>query len=419
MKSFKFYFMMLVISISASCVLAQDELFEQEQVASQDDCVPAKLITLYDSVANKELDQDIRLIYNFGFEYFKNKSYNEALPYLWKAFIKDDGKYARAAIRKIAEIYFNQGKVDSTLLSCYRGLERFDEAILHHYAGLLQNKLGKFRCAIPHFEKLVNTDSTNKEYLKTLAFLYFKDGNEKAIFIQEKLVKLNPGNSDDANTLAQYVKNFIGEGDEYIKHLESAANNDPENMDLKQRLAEAALNFGDYDKTQQVITKVIEKKPSVKAYMLRAHAFEGLNKHTQAITDYKKVLEFEATNAEVMVDIATSYKILNDFASAKQWVNKALKAKPGFGLAYIVMGEVYESAVSYCQSQRGGKPKYEDKLVYKKALNEFVKALNDPAYASRAKRKQEAVQPLIPTKEDEFMHKTDKIEFDCYTSWIE
>ena len=43
---------------------------------------------------------------------------------------------------------------------------------------LLENKLGKFRCAIPHFEALVKKDSTSVTYLKTLAFLYFKNKDD-------------------------------------------------------------------------------------------------------------------------------------------------------------------------------------------------------------------------------------------------
>lgn len=196
MKKLKWNFMlMLVLGLfSFSVVYAQfeDELLGEEE-KEEIVCVPENLETSWDSLAHKESDQDIRLLYNFGYEYYKNKSYKEALPYLWEVYLKDQGKYARNALRKIAEIYFNQSMVDSTLLVCYRGLKRFPKEIrLHHYAGLLQNRLGKFRCAIPHYEQLVAKESTNFNYVKTLAFLYFKDDNEKCIDMQQIVVKLMP-----------------------------------------------------------------------------------------------------------------------------------------------------------------------------------------------------------------------------------
>ena len=143
-KTWKYIF--LATLMLAGFVFAQFEdeddflLGEKSEVS----CIPENMTTVYDSFATKELEQDIRILYSFGTEYYKNKSYKEALPYLWKVFLKGNDKYACNSVRKMADIYFYQGIVDSTLIVCYRGLERFpDEISLHHYAGSLQNKLGK------------------------------------------------------------------------------------------------------------------------------------------------------------------------------------------------------------------------------------------------------------------------------------
>lgn len=406
--------------ISFTNVLAQfeDDMLgeeETEEVA----CVPENLTTVWDSLANKELDQDIRLLYNFGYEYYKNKSYKEALPYLWKVYIKNKGKYGKAAVRKIANIYFNQGQVDSTLLICYRGLQDYPDIILlHHYAGLLQNKLGRYKCAIPHFEKLVESDSTNLTYLKTLSFLYFRDENEEAMAIQEKVVALDPNNSEAVNTLAQYANHFYGEGEEYLKFRRDAYNSDPTNMDLALKYGEAASKLGEFKEALIPLNKVIEKKPGKKAYLLRAEVYENLNQNNNAIKDYKSALKESPKDVNVMLRIAENYKFINNFSSARYWVKKTLQAKPGYGAAYITMGEIYEATVPYCQKQLGRKEtKYEDKLVYKKAYNEYQKAKKDQAFVSIARKKQENLKPFLPTQEDKFMHQKDKIESSCY-DWL-
>lgn len=395
----------------------EDEFDEEfETVEEEGDCIPESLQTVYDIRALKD-SSDIRMIYNFGHEYYKNKSYDEALPYLWIVFIKGEGKRARNSIRKVADIYFNQGKVDSTLLACYRGLEKYPEVItLHHFAGILQNKLGKFRCAIPHYEKLIAKDAAKVEYLKTLAFLYYKDENEKAIEIQQKVVDLDPTNPEAQNTLAEYYEALMGAGSGLEAYRE-AYKKDPGNLGFALKYGRAALQAGEYEEAVEPLSKAIAKKPTFKSLSLRAEVYENLNQYGKAIQDYKAILKIEPANVSVMLNMSVNYRMLNNFGSAKYWIFKALKAKPRYGLAYITMGEIYEASVSYCQSKRGGKARFEDKLVYGLANKEYIKAQNDPSFRSKAKTKQQYLRPLLPTKEDMFMHKKDKIKDKCY-SWI-
>ncbi|MGD9487499.1 MAG: tetratricopeptide repeat protein [Calditrichaceae bacterium] len=396
-----------------------DEILELDSTeqTEQNNCVPENLNTPYDKFAETEFETSVPMLYNFGTEHFKNKNYKEALPYLWKVFLHDEGKRARLSISKIAQIYFEEQKVDSVLISCFRGLERFPELILlHYYAGYIQDKLGKFRCAIPHYEKLVESDSTNKAYLKTIAFLYYKDEDERAIEMQERLVALDPANSEEANSLAQYNVYFHGAG-AGLDAYKQAYENDPENVDVALSYGKSALESGKYNESLEPLSKAIAKNPGTKALTLRASAYENLSRFNDAISDYKKVLENEPNNADVMLNISLNYRSLNSYSNANYWISKALSAKPGYGFAYIIRGELYEAAVSYCQGQRGGKVKYEDKLVYEKANSEYDKAKNDPIFRSKATVKQNNLKPFLPTTEDKFMHKNDKIKDDCF-SWI-
>ncbi len=417
MKTIKWtYFILIVMTLFCfSNVFAQyeDELLGEEE---QEDviCIPENMETSWDSLKNRETDQDIALLYNFGSEYFKNKSYKEALPYLWEVYLKDSDRYARNALRRIAEIYFNQSMVDSTLLICYRGLKRFpNQILLHYYAGLLQNRLGKSKCAIPHYEALVEKDSTNLNYTKTLAFLYFKDENEKCIKVQEIVVKLNPDDPEESNTLAQYMSHFYGQ-DAVLDIRKKNFEDNPTNIDYAQSYAQVAASAGKFQEALVPLNVILNNKPSTKFYLLRAEVYENLNQNNNAIDDYKSILKKETKNYNVMLRISVNYRNSNNFSSAKYWVRQALSAKPGYGLAYITMGEIYEAAVIYCQNQRGGKGTFEDKLVYDLAKKEYEKAKNDPAFRSTANKKRDAVKPFIPSKEDYFMHKNDKIKSACY-----
>jgi tetratricopeptide (TPR) repeat protein len=434
---------MFILSIDALHAQDEDLLPDDflEEDAGEVICIPEDLTTTYDKFANDSIsDLDIRQKYNFGSEHFKNKNYKEALGYLWTVFMKDQGQFgdggkrARLSITKIAQIYYEQQKIDSTLIVCYRGLERFDDQIrLHYYAGFIQESLGKFRCAIPHYEVMVSSDSTNyykykaqgnqaqkmeasmKSYisnLKKLAFFYFKDENEMAIKVQEKVVELDPTNADEANTLAQFSEYFFGAG-AGLEHFEQAYQNNPDDLAIAFRYGKAAVQGGEYRKAIDPLTRCIANKKEKQTLALRATAYENLNELTNAINDYKAILDVDPKDADVMLNISYNYSSLNNFDNSNYWINRALKARPGYGLAYITRGELFEMAVLYCQNKRG-KDKYEDKLVYERAYAEYQKARRDPAFISKAKTKQNNLKPFLPTKEDKFMHKGDKITSACY-----
>jgi len=409
------FFLMLFLFVPAIAQETDDLLLDEDTTT---ECIPVDLSTKFDIYSEKELEQDIRLIYNFGYEYYKNKNYSSALPYLWKVFVKDNDKYALNSIKKIVEIYYVNSKADSTLLACYRGLQKFpDLLILHHYAGIIQEKLFRTECALPHYEALVKGDSTNVDYLKKLAFLYLKTEQEKAISIQERVVSLDPSNAAESNLLAQYQAHFWGEGaalqarkDAYLKN--------PDNLDLALTYGRAALNNGEFKEAIDPLSKIIEQKPGAEVYKLRGEVYENLNNFSKAIEDYKKIIEIEPKNAEAMLRISVNYRYQNNFSNASSWINRALSAKPGYGLAYITLGELYESSVVFCQNQRSkSETRFEDKLVYQKAYDIYLKAKEDAHFASQAKAKIAALQNSIPTKEDLFMHRDDKISSACY-DWL-
>ena len=413
------FFCMIILLIPATMAWAQfeDEFGEEEEQI----CEPESMMTAYDMYQNPEItSNDIRMWFSFGSEYYKNKNYLASLPYLWKVFVNDTSKYARAAIRKIADAYFNLQKADSVLIACYRGLEKFpDHITLHYFAGYIQDNLGKFRCAIPHYEQLAKDNPENKEYLEKLAFLYFKDENENAIKVQEQLVKLDPTNSEYNNTLALYIDHLLGPGGA-LEARKKAYQNDPGNIDFAMQYGKAAYDAGEFKAALEPLSAVIKKDAKhVEAYEYRAMCYESLENYSQANDDYKKILEITPDDADIMCAIANNYKSMTQFSNGRYCVIKALQAKPGYGLAYITMAEIYERAVTYCQNKEGRGRKYDDGLVYELAYNQYQKALNDPAFRSKARARMDGLKPVLPTDEEVFMNQNRKnLKIDCYSSWI-
>ena len=232
-------------------------------------------------------------------------------------------------------------------------------------------------------------------------------------------MELEPKNSKYANDLALYSEYFYGAGGGFDA-FKKAWENDPENIDFAFKYGKAAYNAGEYKAALTPLFAVIKKKPDyTEAHELIAMCDESLEKYSDAIAEYKKILEVEPDNAEIMCAIANDYRNLNQFSNSKYWVNKALKAKPGFGLAHIIMAEVYETAVPYCQNKNNRKRKYDDGLVYEKAKREYEIAMKDPNYKADARRRINSLKPYLPTEEELFMNQNRKnVKEACYTSWI-
>lgn len=402
--------------------IEEDLLFgEDEQETEEVICLPDTLASNYDHFKDTELSSmELRQLYSFGSEYFKNKSYTAALPYLWKVFLNDTTKYARNAIRKIADSYFNLQMADSTLIASYRGLALFpDQTRLHYYAGYIQENLGKFTCAIPHYEALVASDPENKQYLEKLAFLYFKNEDIKALEVQRKLVSLDPQNNNYSQMLVTITRALLSDGDELLKALKDAYDKDPDNVENAYNYGKTALDQGEYSIAIEPLSRIVEKldKNHSRAYIARAQCYEGQERYSSAIDDYKKAVDIEPQNAVIMCSIANAYRNKNEFSKGRYWINKALGVKPGFGLAYITMGEIYESAVTFCQKGRGRK--YDDGLVYGMAYAQYGRALNDPSYKNLARARRSNLRPFLLTKEEKFMNQDrTNIKLPCYTNWI-
>ncbi|RMH66640.1 MAG: hypothetical protein D6677_00100 [Calditrichaeota bacterium] len=412
------YLWLLLLLLPLTAAMAQDmDLPDEDDEMEQEDvqCIADSLTVPYESY--KGLAQspiDVKKWYSFGSEHMKNKSYDAALPYLWKVFFNDSTKYANRAIGKIAEAYFKKQKADSSLLACYIGLKVFPEQQkLHYYAGFLQDRLGRYKCAIPHYENLVKHNPKNKNYLEKLALLYFRAGDERAIEVQTKVTELFPDDVKASEALGTYTQSLLGSAIEVWKE---AFEKDPNNIRAARNYGKEAVEEGLNEEAIKPLTVVINKEAKPEDFKYRAMAYANLKQYSKAINDLKAWLKLEPDNADIMLSIADNYMAAEQLKSAKTWINKALKKKPGYGKAYIAMGELYETAVSVCQKKRGSNEyKMEDKIVFEKARAWYKKAMNDLASKARARTKYNNLKDFVRTSEDKFMEPNAKIKSSCYS----
>lgn len=411
---------MLIVFAFSTYGFAQFEDDEFLELKEPVVCIPDTLQTTYDQYKQTDLSEtDLKMWYSYGSEYYKQKEYKAALPYLWKVFVNDTSKMGQYAIRKIADAYFQLQYSDSTLLACYRGLERYtDLTTLHYYAGILLINLGKNECAIPHYEFLVERYPNEESYLDKLGNLYSQMRDERAIEIFKRLVEINPENPMYQTQYVSVLEQFDYDP---LDQLRSAFEKNPENKTITLQLAKAEMDAGNYQNAADKYTILLKSDPQHKKLLsLRAKAYEGLSNYTSAINDYKTILKTVPGDLEAMCAIATDYKFMNKFAEGQYWVKKALATNIKSGLPHIVMAEIYEASVLYSQQVENRGRKIDDGLVYERAIAEYEKASKDPAYTAYANQRIKLLEPLKPTQEELFFAQGNTtITRESYTSWID
>ena len=410
--------LLMVLMLFFQFSFAQIEGLEEEEI-KEVPCKPESLVTGYEKFHSDTVtQQQIAIWYSFGQENYKYKHYDRAIPYFWKVAYNDTTGRFKVVFSKLADCYFHLNRVDSTLLAVYIGLERYpDYARLHYWAGFIQDKLGREKCAIPHYEFLVKHFPDRKNYWVKLAYLYYKTEDPKAIDAQKKVVELDPKDVEASRLLAEIMAHF---GEDPLQALKSTFEKDPTNVENALRYGKEAYNAGNYEEALvpfQAILKVDPKHTLAMEYIGRC--YEGLNKLSKAIQMYRRILNVEPKNVKVMTLIASAYADLNEFTRARSYIRRAERLEPRNGLPHMVMGQIYENAVNYCSNKRKKQEfTYDDKLVYRLAAEEYKKAARDPNYAADARRRMKQIETLLPTKEDYFMHKNRLTPKDPCYSWI-
>ncbi len=420
--------LLFMLAATFQPVSAQEEgLDETENVA----CEPENMTTPYDAFADESVTMDqIRIWYDYGREYYKKAqygksedNYSKALPYFWKVVVNDQTGAFKVVYGKIVDCYLNLNQPDSAMLATYRGLKLYpDYPSLHYHAGYLQKNKGNINCAILHYEALVSDETQDpdalKNYYMVLSQLYLQLEDERAIDAQRKVIEYDPENVEAATTLARMMDFF---GMDPLKAREEAFLKDTTNVLNARQYGMIAFESGQYDKALRAFNAVLVQEPeNVEAFSYIGRVYESKDQLSNAINVYKKIITIDPDRLNTLCALASVYGRLNEFSVARSYVRRAINKDAGYGLAYMVMGEIYENAVMNCSNKREKDGySYDDKLVFEMAREEYRKAASkDRNVASSAQNRFNQLAPFIRTKADKHMQgNRDTLKDGCY-AWI-
>ncbi len=380
---------------------------------------PARQKAIQDSL-QQIYDRKLNIKYSTGYEYYKNKMYRNCIKPLWEVVEIDTALKFKNTFAYLSDAYIQLNNADSAQIALEMGVKAFPEnAYLHRNLGYIYSTRGLVQEAINEYEKAVALEDIKSNDWKQLANLYLRNNQEeKAIQAYEKVVSLDPQDQDAQKTLSQLYKS-TGNAEAAINRMEEVKKLDPQNTENLFNLGREYYNTDNFEKAIVNFNALLQLKPNdISAYSYLGASYKNSGNFNEALTAYKKALDLQPDNKKLLTDVASCYRELQSFATARNYANKALKLDPNYGLAYIVRGEIYESAVESCMESRGKEaPEFDDKLVFELAYKEYQKAANDLQFKDIATSKMRYVEDFIPKKEDRFFHKNTEAKLSCY-KWI-
>lgn len=319
------------------------------------------------------------------------------------------------------------------------------------------------------FDMLYTTQSSYVDLLKTLNLSVDKGGNASEYIVLEPMSyaavnQFAEGNIDKAQTRAIYDKmNAIADHNiannaqfkSYFQDAKTRMNakfdeiamnifdcdywkvkvrpqydanpNDPENLKqlisrLKKQacqssdpfLAELEGKYAQYAKAENAKRQAQFEANNPGLLAKKAYDAGDLN---GAIAKYQEAINNEsdgAKKAKYYTSIASIHKKQNAYSKAREAYMSAASARPGWGVPYISIGDMYARASRNC-----GKDGYSRGLAVLAAINMYRKAKNtDPSMASDASARIAKYRASIPQKEDVFMRGKKKGERVSVPCWI-
>lgn len=372
----------------------------------------------------KAKEFDIAKNYSTAFEYYKNGNYSDAKKYFQRVINLDPqmrlaNKFHYTDLySRLANCYVQENKPDSVEFAYLNGLKHFpDDVYLHESLGFLLRRKNQFDDAIEHYKLVAKMEPEKAETYKILGDLYRRTQNaDLAIESYENYVKLVPDDRDAQDTLTG-LYGAAGRSEDALAKKEELLVSRPDDTTLMFDLGMAYFDQGNFNKSVELLTRLLDLDPkNIDALSRLAKAHLNLESYGQAINDYKKILAINRNDIGIICEVANVYRTQGDFQNARNWGRKALGVNSNSGLAYITIGKVYQESASTCV-QKKGSFKYDDRLVYQKAYEEYRKASRDPFYEGQARQAMKSIEHLLPTAEDKHMNTYTEPKEACY-SWI-
>ncbi len=266
--------------------------------------------------------------------------------------LPSDAQQKQALIRQIsrAEAAMEQEDLDAAV-EAYKGILKLDPENLQAHGKLAEilTRKGDNKEAVAHFLEVGTVFVKNRLY-------------KKAQEIFQKVVELDPSNSEARASLAQIYIKQGSESDAKKEYL---------------NLAEASFNEGDLDKAQQYSSKAIEFK-SIEAHYILGLVLLKKKKYAEAKSEFENLLRFKVNHVGALTNLGMVYIEQNQLDKANECIQKAAKTEKNNPRTLEVLAEFHirkNAKIEAVATLLSLTDLYADKKELEKAAETALKAI--------------------------------------------
>lgn len=335
--------------------------------------------------------------YSFGYEYLKNRMYDEAIKSFESA-IQDSHVYVDAYIN-LSLAYKGKLMYDK-MKETYNRLEKIAPLKAYYALGSLYTELGQFDSAIVQHNKALAMDSAYVDALYGLGYAHEKKNDMvTAIKHYENALRHNPKNESVRYSLA---KAYISQGrnEEGIRELRDLVNSHPDDMVARTTLGRALLTNKKYTEAKAEFEYIAKTSPdNIENKINLGRAYEGLKDNATALQLYKEAINTDTTNIYSYLPIIDLLRAIN-VNEAMQYLQRAKNISPDNQVLHCLGGDIFfESAVNAFNKKNF------DATInnYRSAINEYKLALKGevPEWQEYAKKAIQRVEVKLKEAEQE------------------
>lgn len=208
---------------------------------------------------------------------------------------------------------------------------------------------------------------------------------------------------EGAEVAIAQVERSVFDCEYFKKKLKPEYDADPNNPEVYQSVYARLLQVG-CDKSDPLLAEIGAKDRAVKQAEFDANNPMTIAKKMidagdldGAIAKLEEVANNESSpdaKAAIYLNIASLMRKDGKKSNARTYANKALSAKPGYGKAYLMLGDLYASSSRSCSTDP-----FQQRLVIIAALNKYAQAKKDPETSSTAQSRISKYSGSLPTKE--------------------
>ncbi len=312
---------------------------------------------------------------SFATEYYKNKSYQDALNNYRRLFqlscIQIDSSFAKDVFAFVGNCFRELGQMDSALYYYDKGLLIIPEdKYLRQSKIFTLKKLGMEDSVLIEQAELLKYDSTNLALAGKLADAYFENEQfEKARDMAQFILRHDPHNRDAMNILRESLLEL---GADIMGIVKARYDENPNDVDNALEYTNLLMDRGENESALKVLEKVHLAHPNNLTILQKlADVYSAMGDTEKLIITLKKQEKLNKTDINVKFELTAAYIMAEEYSRALFWADKAIKADPKNGRAWYNRGKVYEAVADACT---GATISFDDKLVYQMALEDYRKA---------------------------------------------